>query len=57
MKEGILINFTKFAGKHEYQSLFFVEVEKETLVQVFSCKFCEIYKNTFFTEHLWWLVL
>ena len=25
----------------------------ETLTQVFSCKFCEISKNTFFTEHLW----
>ena len=21
--------------------------------QVFSCEFCEIFKNTFFTEHLW----
>ena len=25
--------------------------------QVFSCEFCEISKNTFFTEHLWWLLL
>ena len=24
-----------------------------SLVQVFSCKFWEIFKNTFFTEHLW----
>ena len=24
-----------------------------TLAQVFSCEFCEISKNTFFTEHLW----
>ena len=31
--------------------------KKETLTQVYSCEFCEIYKNTFFTEHLWWLVL
>ena len=28
-------------------------IKKETLVQVFSCKLCEIFKNTFFTEHLW----
>ena len=28
-------------------------IKKETLTQVFSCKFCEISKNTFFTEHLW----
>ena len=32
-------------------------IKKETLVQVFSCEFCEISKNTFFTEHLWWLLL
>ena len=25
---------------------------KETLAQVFSGEFCEIFKNTFFTEHL-----
>ena len=25
----------------------------QALVQVFSCEFCEISKNTFFTEHLW----
>ena len=28
-------------------------IQKETLAQVFSCEFCEIFKNTFFTEHLW----
>ena len=27
-------------------------VKKETLVPVFSCEFCVISKNTFFTEHL-----
>ena len=26
---------------------------KETLAEVFSCEFCEISKNIFFTEHLW----
>ena len=26
---------------------------KETLAQVFSCEFCEISKNKFFTEHFW----
>ena len=24
-----------------------------TLAQEFSCEFCQISKNTFFTEHLW----
>ena len=28
-------------------------IKKETLAQVLSCKFCEISKNTFCTEHLW----
>ena len=27
-------------------------MKKETLAQVFSCEFYEIFKNTFFTEHL-----
>ena len=27
-------------------------IEKETLTQLFSCEFCKISKNTFFTEHL-----
>ena len=31
--------------------------KKETLAQVFSCEFCEISKNNFFIEHLWWLLL
>ena len=29
----------------------------KTLAQEFSCKFCEIFKNTFFTEYLRWLLL
>ena len=28
-------------------------LKKETLAQVFSYEFCEIFRNTFFTEHLW----
>ena len=28
-------------------------IKKEILAHVFSCEFCEISKNTFFTEHLW----
>ena len=27
-------------------------IKKETLAKVFSCEFCKIYKNNFFTEHL-----
>ena len=57
-KIGVLRNFTKFTGKPVYQSLFFgLQLKKETLVLVFSCEFCEISKNTFFIEHLQWLLL
>ena len=28
-------------------------IKKETLIQVFSCEFYKISKNTFFTGHLW----
>ena len=28
-------------------------IKKEALAQVFSCEFCKISKNTFFTEYLW----
>ena len=61
VRKGVLRNFTKFTGKHPCQSLFFNKVagqacnfiKKETLAQVFSCKFCEISKNNFFVEHVW----
>ena len=47
-KKDVLINFAKFTGKHLFQSLFFNK--KETLTQVFSFEFCEIFKNTLFKE-------
>ena len=28
-------------------------IKKETLMQVFSCEFCKIFKSTDFEEHLW----
>ena len=31
--------------------------KKESLMQVLSCEFCRISKNTFFTEHPQWLLL
>ena len=41
-------------NSQEKQRLFFNKVAgfRQTLVQVFSCEFCEISKKTFFTEHL-----
>ena len=32
-------------------------IKKDTLAQVFSCEFWEPLRNSFFTEHLWWLLL
>ena len=45
VRKRVLINFTKFTGKPMCHSLFF-------LFFVFSCEFCKISKNIFFTEHL-----
>ena len=32
-------------------------IKKTTPTQVFSCEYCEVFKNSFFIEHLRWLVL
>ena len=34
-------------------SLLLLLIKKETLAQVFSCEFCQISKNIFYTEHPW----
>ena len=36
--------------KYVYRACNFIK--KETLTQVFSCEFCEIFKKTIFTEHM-----
>ena len=33
--------------------LFEHTIKKEALAQMFSCEFCEVSNNIFFTEHLW----
>ena len=56
-KKDVLKNFAKFTGKHLCQSLLFNKdtglrpatlLKRETQAQVFSCEFCEIFKNNFF---------
>ena len=32
-------------------------IKKGSLAQLFFCEFSKISKNTFFIEHLWWLLL
>ena len=58
LRKGVLRNFVKFAGKHLRQGLILIKldcnfIKKETLAQLFSSDFCEISRNTFFTEYLW----
>ena len=46
--KGVLRNFWTFTVASACNF-----IKKEALAQVFSCKFCKISRNTFFTEHLW----
>ena len=54
--KNVFRNFAKFTGKQLCQSPFYNKVaglacnfmKKEILAQAFSCKFCEISKNTFY---------
>ena len=56
VKKSVLKNFAKFKRTHLYHSKESQAcnfIKKDTLSQVLSCEFCKIFKNTFFTEHLW----
>ena len=54
LKKGCSKKFRKIHRKTPAQvSLFYSNfVKKETLAQAFSCEFCEISMNAFYTEHL-----
>ena len=57
-EKGVLKNFAKFTGKHLFRVSFLIKLQaeasnffrKETLIQIFLCEFCEIFKNTYFYE-------
>ena len=54
-KKGVLKIVSKFTEKHMCQSAFYTKVnfiKKETPTQLLPYNFCEIFKNTFFKEHL-----
>ena len=54
LKKGVLRNLAarvSFLINLETEACNFIK--KETLAQVFFCEFCEVSKNTLFTEHLW----
>ena len=61
-------SYRNYIGEVSVQFVLFVEFlrttlkhlacrKKETPTQVFSCEYYEIFKNRFFLEHLWWLIL
>ena len=64
-KIGVLKYFESFTEKYMCWSLFLINLHgcrpavllKETPTQLFSYEICEIFKNTFSTEHLRWLLL
>ena len=52
-KKAALKTYAEFTGKHLYWGLFLIQLQAlETPIQVFSYEFCEIFKNTYFGEHL-----
>ena len=53
-KKGVLKNFTKFTGKHQYQSLFFDKVAglRDSGTSFFLVNFVKFLRTPFFTEHL-----
>ena len=58
-KIGVLKNYAVFTGKHMCWSLFLIKFQAFTFTtptQVFSSEYCENFKNSFFTEHLRWLL-
>ena len=59
-KKVVFKHFVKLTGKNLFLFLFlqaYNVIKKETPSQVFSCQFCDIFKNIFFIEHLRWLLL
>ena len=54
-KKMFLNNLQNSQEIHRLQACNFTR--KETPTQVFSCEFCEIFRNIFFLEHLRWLLL
>ena len=56
IKKGVLKDLAKFTGKELCQNLFFNKVKtllrKRPWHRYFSCKFCAIFRTTFFTEDL-----
>ena len=48
----MFLKISQISQENMCWSLFLIKFKKETSTQVFSCEICEIYKNTYFEEHL-----
>ena len=55
--QGELLGSGPRLGLVGLRALAYSFIWEETLAQVFSCKFCEMFENTFFIEQLRWLLL
>ena len=55
IKQGVCNNFAIFTGKRPCWSEA-VGLIKAGLQHVFSCEYCQIFKGTYFKEHLWTVV-
>ena len=57
-KTGVFKNFAKFTRKHLRQSLRPATLlNKRFWHRCFPLNFAKLWRNTFFIEHLWWLLL
>ena len=52
LKPGFGTSVFLWISRNSYEHFFYNSIKKETLAHVFSCKFCKISKNSFFTEDL-----
>ena len=52
-KDELIYNYIIFEKLRKQSKQACSFIKNKTVEQVLSCEFCEISKNTFFTEHLW----
>ena len=54
-KNGVLKNFAKFIGKHDWKTCNFIK--KRLQHRCFPVNFAKFLRTLFFIEHLWWVLL
>ena len=62
-KKAVLKISAIFTGKNLHWNLFLIKLKrlqhslKATPTEVSSCEYCRIFKNSFFIDNFWWLLL